>query len=117
MGVLSCFGDGRGVRPLGDTGVFVLDADTEECLHYEAVAGVPLKKNVRIPREVLSKHANVDVRNDLIDCGIDICSVEVRRRFFSCFVVLCLWMVFRCHPCSRITLTTSISDGTLCMEF
>jgi translation initiation factor eIF-2B subunit epsilon len=69
-------------RPLGDTGVFVLDADTSECLHYEAVAGVPLKKSVRIPREALAKHRNVDVRNDLIDCGIDICSVDVWRRVF-----------------------------------
>lgn len=61
-------------------GVFVLDADTDECLHYEAVAGIPLKKHVRIPREALSKHGNVYIRNDLIDCGIDICSVEVRMR-------------------------------------
>ena len=70
----------------------MLDADTEECLHYEAVAGIPLKKNVRIPREVLSKHANVDVRNDLIDCGIDICSVEVRWDIVLCFA----FCAYRC---------------------
>ncbi|KAF8522178.1 nucleotide-diphospho-sugar transferase [Hysterangium stoloniferum] len=68
-------------RPLGDTGVFVLDAETDECLHYEVVAGMPLKKNVKIPREVFAKGRQVDVRNDLIDCGIDICSVDVPSLF------------------------------------
>lgn len=56
----------------------MLDEDTGECLHYEAVAGVPLKKGACIPMEAISQHRHVEVRNDLIDCGIDICSVEVR---------------------------------------
>lgn len=74
-------------RPLGDGGVFVLDADTNECLHYEAVPGLPLKKKTHIPRDIFEKHQNVEVRNDLIDCGIDICSVEV-------CVVLVVYMCF-----------------------
>ncbi|GJJ12053.1 hypothetical protein Clacol_006294 [Clathrus columnatus] len=68
-------------KPLGDGGIFVLDADTNECLYYEAVPGLPLKKNIHIPREIFDKHPNVQVRNDLIDCGIDICSVEVPSLF------------------------------------
>lgn len=68
--------------------MFVLDADTAECLHYEAVAGVPAKKSVRIPREALAAHRSVDVRNDLIDCGIDICSVEVRAPPTVCMCAL-----------------------------
>jgi len=69
-------------RPLGDSGVFVLDEDTDECLHYEAVAGLPLKKAVHIQKEAITKHQNVVIRNDLIDCGIDICSMEVCNLYF-----------------------------------
>jgi translation initiation factor eIF-2B subunit epsilon len=60
--------------------VFVLDPETSQCLHYEAVTGYPPKKYARIPREILNEHPEVDIRNDLIDCSIDICSVEVRSR-------------------------------------
>lgn len=105
-------------RPLGDAGVFVLDADTGECLHYEAVAGVPLKTGVRIPRGVLARHANVDVRNDLVDCGVDICSVEVRGVPRACRLIgLMPRGGCRCCRCSRTTLTIWISGGTLCTGF
>ena len=66
----------------GDSAVFVLDPDTSECLHYEAVTGYPPKKYARIPREILNEHPEVDIRNDLIDCSIDVCSVEVRLATF-----------------------------------
>lgn len=64
-------------RPQGETSVFVLDANTQECLHYEAVKGYPVQEYVRIPREILKEHPELDIRNDLIDCGIDVCSPEV----------------------------------------
>lgn len=54
----------------------MLDPETSECLHYEAVTGYPPKKYANIPREVLTEHPEVDIRNDLIDCSIDVCSVE-----------------------------------------
>ena len=57
--------------------MYVLDSRTSECLHYEHVQGYPRQKVVKIPRDVLNKHANVEIRNDLLDCSIDICSVEV----------------------------------------
>jgi translation initiation factor eIF-2B subunit epsilon len=28
--------------------------------------------------EVFEKHSNVQIRNDFVDCQIDICSIEVR---------------------------------------
>lgn len=55
----------------------MIDSDTAECLHYEPVTGYPLKSIARIPREVLESHSNVEIRYDLIDCSIDVCSVEV----------------------------------------
>lgn len=61
--------------------MFVLDSNTHECLHYESVRGYPPQAHAKVPREVLKDHPDMDVRNDLIDCYIDICSVEVRARY------------------------------------
>ncbi|KAG2755999.1 nucleotide-diphospho-sugar transferase [Suillus brevipes Sb2] len=68
-------------RSKGDSAVFVIDPETSKCLHYEAVTGYPPKKYTSIPREILNEHPEVEIRNDLIDCSIDICSVEVPSLF------------------------------------
>ncbi|KAH9934642.1 nucleotide-diphospho-sugar transferase [Fomitopsis serialis] len=68
-------------KPRGESGVFVLDPDTSECLHYEPVIGYPPKTHARIPREILAEHPELDIRNDLIDCCIDVCSAEVPSLF------------------------------------
>jgi len=64
-------------RSKGDSSVFVLDAETSECLYYEPVMGYPPTTLTRIPREILVSHPEIEIRNDLIDCSIDVCSVEV----------------------------------------
>ncbi|KAI8998514.1 nucleotide-diphospho-sugar transferase [Trametes punicea] len=68
-------------RSKGESGVFVLDPNTSECLHYEPVVGYPPTPQIKIPREVLAEHPEVEIRNDLIDCSIDVCSVEVPSLF------------------------------------
>ncbi|KAI0362257.1 nucleotide-diphospho-sugar transferase [Trametes cingulata] len=68
-------------RSRGESGVFVLDPNTSECLHYEPVIGYPPTPMIKIPREVLAEHPEVEIRNDLIDCSIDVCSVEVPSLF------------------------------------
>ncbi|EKM55374.1 uncharacterized protein PHACADRAFT_120708 [Phanerochaete carnosa HHB-10118-sp] len=68
-------------RSRADYGVFVLDSQTSQCLHYEAAVGYPPTRRVRIPRDVLAEHPEVEIRNDLIDCCIDVCSVEVPSLF------------------------------------
>ncbi|TCD64443.1 hypothetical protein EIP91_004088 [Steccherinum ochraceum] len=68
-------------RSQGESAVFVLDAETSECLHYESVIGYPAKKAVQIPREIFKDHPELEVRYDLIDCCIDVCSVEVPSLF------------------------------------
>ncbi|KAG8217822.1 hypothetical protein J3R82DRAFT_5987 [Butyriboletus roseoflavus] len=68
-------------RSKGDSAVFVLDPETSECLHYEPVTGYPPKKYANIPREILVEHPEVDIRNDLIDCSIDVCSVDIPSLF------------------------------------
>jgi translation initiation factor eIF-2B subunit epsilon len=67
------------LRAQGDSAVFVLDAETSECLHYEPISAYPRTTMTRIPRELLDGHPEIEIRNDLIDCSIDVCSVEVCR--------------------------------------
>lgn len=59
--------------------LFVLDAKTGECLHYDDLAPGLKKKRTRLSLEIFDKHLDVEIRNDLIDCQIDICSIEVRH--------------------------------------
>jgi len=57
----------------GYTPVFVLDPKKDRCLHYEQM--VPGEENNRVTlsyEEILKTHQEVDIRTDLIDCGIDI---------------------------------------------
>ncbi|KAL1735216.1 hypothetical protein EV714DRAFT_244033 [Schizophyllum commune] len=68
-------------RMKGDSSMFVIDPETSECLHYEHIPGYPLKKHAHIPREIFAEHPEVEIRNDLIDCQIDVCSVEVPSLF------------------------------------
>jgi translation initiation factor eIF-2B subunit epsilon len=42
----------------------------------------------RIPREVLESHPEIEIRNDLIDCSIDVCSVEVCTEISPVFHLL-----------------------------
>ncbi|KAL1745637.1 nucleotide-diphospho-sugar transferase [Schizophyllum fasciatum] len=68
-------------RMKGDSSMFVIDPETSECLHYEHVVGYPLKRTAHIPREIFAEHPELEIRNDLIDCQIDVCSVEVPSLF------------------------------------
>lgn len=64
--------------------MFVLDAETSECLYYEPVVEFPKTKTAHIPREALALHPEIEIRNDLIDCSIDVCSVEVSSLNHHC---------------------------------
>ncbi|KAH7877550.1 nucleotide-diphospho-sugar transferase [Lentinula edodes] len=68
-------------RSKADSAVFVLDSETSECLHFESMMGYPPSTIASIPREILATHPDVEIRNDFIDCSIDICSVEVPSLF------------------------------------
>ncbi|CAG8451861.1 3256_t:CDS:2 [Acaulospora colombiana] len=61
---------------MGESSIFVLDARTNECVHYESVEAFPRKRRMVMSTEVFKKHTDIQIRNDLIDCQIDICSVE-----------------------------------------
>ncbi|KAL9102397.1 MAG: hypothetical protein Q9187_009126, partial [Circinaria calcarea] len=63
----------RGRRP-----VFVVDPMAERCLHYEEIRRRPKDgRYLNIDPELLSSHSEIEVREDLIDCYIDICTPDV----------------------------------------
>lgn len=65
--------------------VFIVDPTKDRCLHYEEIdhrnkssssaAGAPAR--LTIDTEILTTHAEIDIRQDLIDCNIDICTPDV----------------------------------------
>lgn len=72
-------------RPSLDSAVFVIDSDTSQCISYTPLKHSPRTKRIALDTEVLLKHENVEVRNDLIDCNIDICSPDVPALFTENF--------------------------------
>lgn len=64
-------------RAHGETAIVAVDANTQECLHFEVIDAHPVKKRLSLDTEIFEKHSTVNVYNDLIDCQVDICSVEV----------------------------------------
>lgn len=61
-----------GRRPL-----FVIDPDAERCVHYEEMGRrTKNSRSVQIDPQLLTTHRQLEVRNDLIDCYIDICTPE-----------------------------------------
>lgn len=59
--------------------VFVVDPTKDRCLHYEEIDHYDKSSPARlnIDTEILTSHAELDVRQDLIDCNIDICTPDV----------------------------------------
>jgi translation initiation factor eIF-2B subunit epsilon len=63
---------GHGITP-----VFVVDPTKNRCLHYEEISPMRAEKNLNMDPELFSEHVEIEVRTDLIDCGIDICTPDV----------------------------------------
>ena len=61
----------------GVTPVFVVDPTKDRCLHYEELHPMQRHRYVNIDPDLLSSHPAIDVRTDLIDCYIDICTPDV----------------------------------------
>lgn len=72
-------------RP-GDVSVFVLTPTTSQLMHYAAVPAVPRVSLLPLPLELFEQaRTELDVRNDLVDCGVDICSIDVPPLFTENF--------------------------------
>ena len=61
----------------GITPVFIIDPTKKRCLHYEEMHPLQANKYVNIDPDLLSSHSEMEIRTDLIDCGIDICTPDV----------------------------------------
>jgi translation initiation factor eIF-2B subunit epsilon len=61
----------------GVTPVFVIDPTKQRCVHYEEIHPLQANKYVSIDPELLSDHPEMEIRTDLIDSEIDICTPDV----------------------------------------
>lgn len=59
------------------TPVFVTDPTKARCLHYEEMHPLQANKYVNVDPTLLEEHSDIEIRTDLIDCGIDICTPDV----------------------------------------
>lgn len=64
--------------------VFVVDPEKQRCLHYEQLQPGQHAK-LHIEGGILADHPELEIRADLIDCGIDICSQEVLAQYSDNF--------------------------------
>ncbi|KAH3660037.1 hypothetical protein OGAPHI_007242 [Ogataea philodendri] len=61
---------------------FILEKGTDKCLYYQDIPSVDGEKtSVDIDREIIQDVAEFDIRNDLIDCHVDVCSPQVLTIF------------------------------------
>lgn len=61
----------------GTSPIFVIDPTKDRCLHFEQMPNRDQTHYLSIDPELLSSHQELEVRQDLIDCGIDICTPDV----------------------------------------
>ena len=66
----------RAAKARGITPVFVVDPTTGRCLQYEETHPLQSEHYLNLDPAVLS-HGEFEVRSDLVDCGIDICTPDV----------------------------------------
>lgn len=60
------------------TPVFVIDPTKDRCIHYEEIDHhTDHPRYLTIDTELITSHAEIDIRQDLIDCSIDICTPDV----------------------------------------
>ena len=83
--VLREAGDVHRTKAQGTRPVFVMDPGRERCLHYEQLRPGQQHARLNIDGEILAECPELEVRADLIDCGIDICSPEVLSQWSDNF--------------------------------
>lgn len=65
-------------KSTGRRPVFVIDPDCERCVHYEELGRRGKHdRYIKLDPEIFKIHSQLEVREDLIDCYIDICTPDV----------------------------------------
>ncbi|KAK9467784.1 nucleotide-diphospho-sugar transferase [Lipomyces arxii] len=72
-------------RARAESAIFVLDEETNQCVHYEEIKTRRHMKQVTLDPEIFKSHTDLAIRNDFIDCHIDICSPDVPALFTENF--------------------------------
>ncbi|KAK4691948.1 translation initiation factor eIF-2B subunit epsilon, partial [Lecanoromycetidae sp. Uapishka_2] len=71
-------GIGHRTKSSGSRPVFVLDPAAERCVHYEEMGRRRTgSRYLTLDPELLAAHGELEVREDLIDCHVDICTMDV----------------------------------------
>ncbi len=74
--VLREAGMGHRAKASGARPVFIIDPIKERCLHYEEMR-LGSGSYVHLDPELLATHQEIEIREDLIDCYVDICTPDV----------------------------------------
>jgi translation initiation factor eIF-2B subunit epsilon len=78
------------LRPIASSSLFALSPSPEnKLLHHEPIGAKPRKKRLNLPGKIFDPkwgEEEIEMRNDLIDCGIDVCSVDVSPQALSPFM-------------------------------
>ncbi|KAF2268472.1 translation initiation factor-like protein eif-2b epsilon subunit [Lojkania enalia] len=75
--VLREVGTHHRTKAQGTKPVFVIDPSNDRCLHFEQMPNREGKHFLSLDPVLLSDHREIDIRQDIIDCGIDICTPDV----------------------------------------
>jgi translation initiation factor eIF-2B subunit epsilon len=77
--VLREAGRNHRTKSSGISPVFIVDPTKDRCLHYEEIDhhNPDASSRLTFDVELMTSHAEIDIRQDLIDCSIDICTPDV----------------------------------------
>ena len=64
---------------------FVIDPKADRCLHYDEVGGKSASRYLTLDPDFLTSNAEIEVRQDLIDPHIDICTADVLAQWSENF--------------------------------
>mmetsp|Transcript_23428 Transcript_23428/g.39739 ORF Transcript_23428/g.39739 Transcript_23428/m.39739 type:complete len:780 (+) Transcript_23428:64-2403(+) len=71
-----------GLRSISDDLVVAVDSNTSQIVLFDNSIS---ETAVQLPKEVIFDHNSIDIRTDLLDCQIDICSPELLLQFSDNF--------------------------------
>lgn len=69
----------------GDESLFIMNTNTNEIVYYHGLDGRHSKTRFSLDLDVFDKNEELEARIDLLDCRIDICSIEVPALFTENF--------------------------------
>ncbi|KAL8950713.1 MAG: hypothetical protein Q9222_003272 [Ikaeria aurantiellina] len=65
-------------KPMSHRPIFIIDPEKDRCLHYdESRASGDGGRHITLDPDLFSDHSEIEIREDLIDCQIDICTPDV----------------------------------------